>query len=240
MRGRAACGAALALLLAVGTALAAIPASERVSDELARANRASRRAEPLIFDVALRIGEGAPAATGVLATHPTGLARLELTSERGFVERHLLQGNEYSASRDGEPLAAPRPFLPPLFLLQASNGASLRAALASFGVATQAVNLGLADDRDCYVIGGRIPGAPPRPSLWVSMDDFQVVQVDRGDGVRFRFGPAQVYGGIQAPAWISIEVPGQSPARLEVKGVTRANAPAAAFSAEWLSGGTTP
>ncbi|MEM9257604.1 MAG: hypothetical protein AAGA91_19365, partial [Pseudomonadota bacterium] len=52
--------------------------------------------------------------------------------------------------------------------------------------------------------------------------------------VRFRFGPAQVYEGIQAPSWISIEVPGQSVARLEVKGVTRANAPAAAFSDDWL------
>ena len=55
---------------------------------------------------------------------------------RFFVERHLLQGNEYSASRDGKLIVSPRPFLPPLFLLQAKSGASLRAALSSFGVAT--------------------------------------------------------------------------------------------------------
>lgn len=240
MRRWAVLAAACALALGVGTAVAAIPGAERVSDELARVNRASQRAEPLIFEVALRIGEGAPLATGVLATHPTGLARLELTSERGFVERHLLQGNAYSASRDGALLDAPRPFLPPLFLLQASNGASLRAALSSFGVATHTVALGLSNDRDCYVVGGRIPGAPSLPSVWIAMDDFQVVRVDRGDGVRFRFGPAKVWSGIQAPAWISIEVPGQSPARLEVTGVTRANAPAAAFSADWLTGATLP
>ena len=65
------------LVLALG-AHAVIPAANKVSDELARSNRAARRAEPLIFDVKLRIGDGAELATGVLATHPTGLARLEL------------------------------------------------------------------------------------------------------------------------------------------------------------------
>ena len=72
------------------------------------------------------------------------------------------------------------------------------------------------------------------------MDSFQVVRVDRRDGVRFRFGPPQVFDGIQAPSWISIEVPGQPPARLEVVRVAPANAPAAAFSQEWLMGGVNP
>lgn len=241
---RLAAALAAALLLATG-AQAAIPSASRVSDELARINRAARRAEPLIFDVSLRIGDSEPLATGVLATHPTGLSRLELRSTRGFVERHLLQGSEYSASRDGELLSEPRPFLPPLYLLQATSGAALRAALASFGVATDAIALGLADDYDCYVLGGRLPqsaGAAARtlPSVWVDMDAFQIVRVDRGDGVRFRFGPAQVFDGIQAPSWISIEQPGLSPARLEIQRVTRANAPAAAFGSDWLTGVPTP
>jgi hypothetical protein len=226
-------------------AQAVIPAADKVSDEFARMNRAAKRAEPLIFDVTLSIGDGDPLADGVLATHPTGLARLELRSHRGFVERHLLQGNEYSASRDGDLLASPRPFLPPLFLLQATSGATLRAALSSFGVATSEIALGLADDKDCYVLGGRLPqgaapGTPQLPSVWIAMDSFELVRVDRRDGVSFRFGPTRAFEGIQAPSWISIEVPGQPTARLEVVRVAPANAPAAAFGHDWLMGGANP
>lgn len=237
--------ACLALALAAAGARAVVPSAEKVSDELARTNKAAHRAEPLIFDVSLSIGDSEPLATGVLATHPTGLARLELRSKRGFVERHLLQGSEYSASRDGSLLNHPRPFLPPLFLLQASDGATLRAALASFGVAASQVALGLADEKDCYVLGGRLPPAQGRPegrlpSVWIDMDTFQVVRIDGRDGVRFRFGPSRAFDGIQAPSWIAIESPGQTPARLEVERVAPANAPAAAFGQAWLSDDDAP
>ena len=243
---RRACGLALAaLLLAPGGARAVVPSSERIADAVAVANRASGRSGPLWIDVTLRIGDGEPVAQGVLTTHPTGLARLELRSTRGFVERHLVQGSEYAASRDGKPLDQPRPFLPPIYVLQAGSGAALQAALASFGVATEQTALGLGDDHDCYVLGGRAPrGADgserAQPSLWVDMESFEVVRIDRGDGVRFRFGPTNDFGALRLPSWISIEAPGQPPARLEiVKGVP-ANAPAASFSTEWLLGPTGP
>jgi hypothetical protein len=189
--------------------------------------------------VTLRIGEGDPIAQGVLATHPTGLARLELRSTRGFVERHLVQGSEYGASRDGQLLEQPRPFLPPVFLLQTVSGAALQAALGTFGVAAEQAALGLGDDHDCYVLGGRAPpGAdgkePARPSLWVDLETFEVVRIDRGDGVRFRFGPSERFGSVRLPGWISIEVPGQPPARLEIVKVAPANAPAAGFTMDWL------
>ena len=99
-------------------------------------------------------------ARGQLATHPTGLARLELRSDANFVERHLLQGDEYRASRDGQLLEKFHPFLPPVFLLQATSGAALAAALESFGVSEQEVVLGRMGDPDCYVFGGRLPGPP--------------------------------------------------------------------------------
>jgi hypothetical protein len=230
----------LALLLLAPAAVAVIPNVQKVADALARTNRQAGRAEPLIFDVSLRIGDSPPLADGVLATHPTGLARLELRSNQGFVERHLLQGSEYTASRDGRMLRSPRPFLPPVFLLQATSGAALRAALSSFGVSAGEVVLGLAEDRDCYVLGGRVPrsadGEERRlPSLWIDMDTFEVMRIDGQDGLRFRFGPLRGFDGIQAPAWISIEAPGQTPARLEVVRVAPANAPAAAFGQEWLT-----
>jgi hypothetical protein len=203
------------------------------------------RAEPLLFDLTLRIGDGEPLATGVLAAHPTGLARLELRSERGFVERHLLQGSEYTASRDGRLLEGPRPFLPPVFVLQASSGAALQAALASFGVSASAAVPGLADNHDCYVFGGRLPptsqGEERRlPSLWVDLETYEVVRIDRRDGVRFRFGPPQVFDGIRAPSWIMIEAPEQLPVRLDILRVAPADAPAAAFGIDWLSAPASP
>ena len=170
---------------------------------------------------------------------PTGLSRLELRSERGFVERHLLQGNAHTASRNGELLPSPHPFLPPLFFLQATSGAALRAALASFGVAAGEAVLGRVGDRDCYVFGGRLPrdaSGQERmlPSLWVDVDTFELVQIDRPDGVRYRFGPSTDFSGIRAPAWIDVESPEQPIARLEVQRVAPANAPAAAFGSDWL------
>jgi hypothetical protein len=244
-RRRGARLAAAALLLAPAAwglarpAAAALPRAERIAEEVASTNRGAGRAQPLLFDLSLRIGDSQPVATGVLATHPTGLARLELVSSQGFVERHLLQGNAYKASRDGTLLRSPRPFLPPVFLLQAGSGAALRAALSSFGVAADEVALGLDSEHDCYVIGGRLPrasGAPALalPSLWVDMDSFSVVRIDRRDGVRFRFGPERVFGGIRAPAWIAIESPGQVPVQLDVERVVHADAPAAAFGTDWL------
>jgi len=177
----------------------------------------------------------------VLATHPTGLARLELRSNQGFVERHLLQGSAYSASRDGKLLRSPRPFLPPIFLMQSTSGAALRAALSSFGVSGGEVVLGLAEDRDCYVLGGRLPrgadGEERRlPSMWIDIDSFEVVRVDRQDGVRFRFGPSTDFEGVRVPSWITVESPDQDPVRLDVDRVARANAPAAAFGQDWLLG----
>ena len=231
--------AALVALLVAAPALAVIPSVKKIADATASTNRSSGRAAPLLLDVSLSIGDSPPLASGVLATHPTGLARLELRSNQGFVERHLLQGSEYTASRDGEMLRSPRPFLPPVFLLQSSSGAALRAALASFGVSAVEVALGLADGHDCYVLGGRLPRAPGGeerrlPSVWVDTDSFEVVRIDHRDGVRYRFGPPVSFDKIKVPAWISIEVPDQEPVRLDVVRAAKADAAAAAFGTDWL------
>jgi hypothetical protein len=229
----------VAALLAAPPARPVVPSAQKIADSLAETNDAAGRAEPLLVDVRLRFGDADPVADGVLATHPTGLARLELRSQTGFVERHLLQGSDHRASRDGKMLSSFRPFLPPLFLLQAGSGAALRAALASFGVASGEAVLGMSGERDCYVFGGRLPETPEGqeqrvPSLWVDMDSFQVIQVDRHDGVRFRFGPEGAFDGIRLPRWVEIDAPGQSLARLEIVRVARADAPAAAFRSDWL------
>ena len=235
------------VMLGVGTpARAVIPNPIKLADAAAEANGKAGRAEPLWLEVALRLVEGDAMAKGELATHPTGLARLELHSRRGFVERHLLQGDMYTASRDGRPLKNPRPFLPPLFLLQATSGDTLRVALDSFGIDPDRVTLGRVGEHDCYVFGGRIPamgGQEERrlPSLWVDLVTHEVIRIDGRDGVRFQFGPSTDFGGgVRAPRWIGIESPGQRAVRLDVIRVAPANAPAAAFGTEWLTASPIP
>jgi hypothetical protein len=242
--GRAAAGLALALALPV---VAAIPGADRIAGAVAEANDHAGRAGPLLLRVSLRVVGSGSTAEGELATHPTGLARLELRSPAGFVERHLLLGDEYRASRDGELLDRPHPFLPPVFLLQATSGATLSAALSSLGVHSQEVVLGRLGDHDCYVFGGRLAPAPPDeepllPSLWVDIGSYDPVRVVRTDGTEYRLGPTEVYDGIRLPRWIDIQAR-RLRARLEILSAAKADAPAAAFQSEWLIapvGGATP
>jgi hypothetical protein len=220
-------------------ARAVIPGANKISVAVASANRSAGRTGPVLLDVTLTIGAGPVVATGVLASHPTGLARLELISPQGFVERHLLQGNSHSASRDGQILAAPRNFLPPVFLLQATSGAALRAALASFGVEPNKAVLGRIEDYDCYVLGGRLPRSTEidgrsLPSLWVDIESYEVVRIDGADGMHYRFGPPQDFNGIRVPRWIEIEGRDEPATRLDIVGAAAANAPAAAFNRDWL------
>jgi hypothetical protein len=229
---------------AAAPAGAVIPSAAKIAQAVADANRGAGRAGPVLLEITLTIGDGPAVADGVLATHPTGLARLELRSHRGFVERHLLQGNDHSASRDGEMIERPRHFLPPVFVLQATSGAALSAALGSFGIAADDAVLGRVGDFDCYVFGGRLPPSRERaertlPSMWVDLESYEVVRIDGADGVRYRFGPSQDFDGIRVPRWIAIEAPGEPPARLDIVGAAPANAPAAAFGSEWLNGPVT-
>jgi hypothetical protein len=246
MSRRRAALSGLALVTAVAFAAdAVIPSESKIATAVAQANAAAGRGEPLWLDILLRIGEGEPAAKGVLTSHPTGLARLELeNTTKGFVERHLLQGSTYRASRNGEPLDQPLPFLPPFFLLQMRSGDALEAALASFGIADRAPHLARLGDLDCWVLGAYSPnavvsgeGSPATgPAIWIDSATRQILRLDRGDGVRLDFGPEVAYEKIRVPSWIAINVEGRPPARLEIQRVSRANAPAAAFSNDWLSG----
>jgi hypothetical protein len=240
-----AAGAALALgaALCAVVAHAAIPSAAKVERAVATANRSSGRSGPLLLDVRLQIAGGGASANGVIATHPTGLARLELESGMGFVERHLLRGTEYRASRDGQRIDDPHPFLPPLFLLQAGSGEALGAALSSLGMTPDQVVLGRLGDRDCYVLGGRAPrgdGAiePLLPSLWVDMHSYDPVRMVGADGTEYRLVDMQSFKGIRMPRFVEIDPPGPLRARLEVLGARAADAPAAAFQPEWLQGPT--
>jgi len=151
----------LAALLIALAADAFIPRAERVVRAVAERNKAAGRAQPLRLDLVLRIAESDPIGTGTLVTHPSGLARLELRGTNGVVERHVLQGGEHLAMRDGERLLEPRAFLPPLFLLQADHELELRSGLAQLGAQLDAIGLARCDQDDCYVIGDPALAPPP-------------------------------------------------------------------------------
>jgi hypothetical protein len=222
---------------------AAIPTAAKVERAVADANRAAGRSGPLLLDVRLQIAGGGTSATGVIATHPTGLARLELDSGMGFIERHLLRGTEYRASRDGQRIDDPHPFLPPLFLLQAGSGEALGAALSSLGMTANSIVLGRLGDRDCYVLGGRAPRGdqgvePLLPSLWIDIQSYDPVRMVGADGTEYRLLDMQSFKGIRMPRFVEIDPPGPLRARLEVLGARQADAPAAAFQPEWLKAPT--
>ncbi|MCG8591943.1 MAG: hypothetical protein MJE66_21825 [Proteobacteria bacterium] len=159
---RSAPAAATAILVLAVTASAFVPRAERVAAAVAESNVASGRAQPLLLEVQLVTREGGdPVGSGELVVHPTGLARLELRGAQQLVERHLLQGSEHSASRNGRELAEPRAFLPPLFLLQSDSALTLRAALSAYDVDADAIRLAPCGERDCYVLGG-LRAPPPR------------------------------------------------------------------------------
>jgi hypothetical protein len=238
--------AVAAMLLFAANASAVVPPPPKVAKAVAEANRTARRGKPLLLKVTLTIGEGQPTvATGTLVSHPTGLARLELKSTRGFVERHLLLGTLYSASRNGEVIDSPRRFLPPVFLLQGRSGEALIAAMESYGIASDDGVLGRVGDYDCFVFGGRLSPQSEEagrqlPSMWVDLAGYDVVRVDAAEGVRFRFGPTQDFSGIRVPRWIEIETRGREVARLEILDASVANAPAAAFNRGWLTAAGAP
>jgi hypothetical protein len=151
--------AASALLALAAEAF--IPRAERVIEAAAQRNLQAGRAQPLQVELVLRIEDSTPLGTGVLVTHPAGLARLELKSQGGAVERHILQGSEHFAMRDGVRVSEPRSFLPPLFLLQAGTDQDLRAGLERLGADPEAIRLAPCGEGDCFVVGNP-SAAPPR------------------------------------------------------------------------------
>jgi hypothetical protein len=234
-REAAVCLAAAASTLVALAALAGTPPAERIANAIADANRSSGRAVALTWQIEIRLGGAVPAAQGVLLSDPSGASRLEIRGPGGLLERHLLRGGELRASRGGQPLADPQPFLPPLALLQASSGAELQSRLLDLGGRPDEVALGHEGEHDCWVLGGRAAGGDPRPAVWVDLDTREAVRIDRGDGAVFRLGPDAAFGGVRVPAWIEVQAPGEPSARLVVLGASAASPTPDAFAPAWLA-----
>jgi hypothetical protein len=210
------------LAAAAPAADAAIPAAERVRGAVATANSQAGRARPLWLDVAVTDEAGAVAATGRLALEPRGSSRLELRLADGRGEVHERDPDGYRVTRDGVRVERALPLLPPNQLLQAGTAEEVAAALVALGGDPERVDLGLDQDSDCWVLGGRDPGpfaASDRPSLWFDLAARRPVRIDAGFGTRYRFGPPARQANGFFPAWIEVEAPGWPIWRVQIQSV---------------------
>jgi hypothetical protein len=60
------------------------------------------------------------------------------------------------------------------------------------------------------------------------------VRIDLPGGVRYRLGPMRTQGGIELPAWITLEAPGRPTVTLAIEGARADAPPPDAFAADWL------
>jgi hypothetical protein len=241
-------GAALvaAALLLVGW----YPDPPHIANAVANANREAGRATTLELRVELRFeGDPEPAASGTLVSDPSGRARLELVSPRGFVERHLNVDGRVRAARNGQPLEDARTFLPPFWVLQTASAAGLQRWLAELGADAGRVDLGYDGEADCFVLGGRDPGRSEASSrrgahgaYWVEEETLAPVRLELPDGTRFEFARQTAafeaspgHPGVRVPAWIEVRAPGEPPARLLVQHAAAVDVPAGGFDLSWLA-----
>lgn len=213
-------------LLPAAPALGVIPAAPKVRAEMARRNVQAGRTRPLVLDLLLVGESGGAIASGRARLDPGGMAWLELIRSDGGREVHERSPAGYAATRDGVRLDRAMPLLPPTQLLQAPTEAEVAAALEGIGGDPEQLDLGLCDDADCWVLGGRDPGSSAergRPSYWFDLESRQPVRIDEPRRARYRFGPSVARdGSIAFPAWIEVEAPGWSRRRLEVQRVAPA------------------
>jgi hypothetical protein len=229
-------------------AAAFVPKIEKITQQVAAANRRAERDHELVLSVVLRDRDDRKLAQGELLSDPRGLARLEL-SDGGTLERHVLRGGNHMAARGGELLSGPSPYLPPLFLLQAGSGSRVLSGLLSLGGSGEETVLGRHEGEVCYVLGGRDLAPPanesaaafgsagPKAAVWVTRDDWRIVRIDGADGTRWVLGPLRELGETTLPEWVRIERPGVPTVRLEILGARRGRFdPATTFGSDWLLG----
>jgi hypothetical protein len=203
-------GVGLLWLIAAGAAGAHVPAPVRLHAAIAQTNVAAGRAQAIRLELSLTIGDRPNVATGELVSHPTGLARLELRGAGNLVERHLMQGNAVSASRNGQLLEVHRAFLPPFFILQADTKETLHAALVSFAVLPDFVGLAECGETDCLLIGDPTQSAPrPEPPELPGLDHYAEMEAEKevlADEVGTpSAGDAEAYGGDSEALALAIE-----------------------------------
>jgi hypothetical protein len=139
----------------------------------------------------------------------------------------------------GDPLrAVPRPTLPPVRgAASATSGAAEPGAdgdLAGHVVFSDGGTL--ADERAAaeFDEGAGADGTAMRPVLWIELETYGIRRLDSRGGVQVTFGPDALFDDLRVPAWIRIQEADKSPVKFNVLRATKVNAPASAFSEDWL------
>lgn len=205
-----------ALLLALA-ASAYVPSSQAVADAVALGQKEARRSGLTEFRIRVAPGaEGAafPIVPGTMWSDPEGRAHLELRQQDEPVERQVRQGATFAAARGGKFIRRPRQILPPLWVLQAEEGALLLERLRELGGDPERIELAHDGAHDCFVLGGREGGA----AFWIDQYSYRVIRIDLAPGLRYRLGPVTTGdGGGAWPAWVDIEAPGPRRGRKTLK-----------------------
>ncbi|MEE3325776.1 MAG: hypothetical protein VX252_00405 [Myxococcota bacterium] len=175
-------------------ALAAVPQRDRVESAIAKTNASAGRGQAMQIDLFVQIGDRPAVARGELLTDPSGLARLELRGAGDLVERHLLRNGRSQAARNGEAIAQPRPFLPPVFVLQASSGDGLRKALLGLQVDPGPLGLVECGEEDCLVLGDPDQDIPPPPGpALAGLEEYELEKAQAEEARRVEYEAVRVW-----------------------------------------------
>lgn len=161
--------------------------------------------------------------------------RIELDYRDGHREVHRREGNGYRIEGDsgdgGGVTSGPwgekseqAPLLPPLGLLQATSPERILGLLRGLGGDPDRVGLGLDDNRDCWVLGGRDAGSfepGKRPALWIHQDSHELIRIDAGDATSYRLGPVVAFGAVRLPKWIDVRPQNGEALRLEIDAMAK-------------------
>ena len=182
---------------------AAVPQRDRVEGAIAKSNASAGRGHAMQIDLIVQIGDRPAVARGQLLTDPSGQARLELRGAGDLVERHLLRDGESQAARNGQPLVQARPFLPPVFVLQASSADRLRHALESFKVDPEPMGLIECGDEDCLLLGDPEQAIAPvaGPAL-AGLEAYEFEKVQAEEARRIDYEAVRVWFWAGADQWV--------------------------------------
>ena len=191
----------------------AVPQRDRIEKAIAKTNASAGRGQAMQIDVLVQIGDRPAVARGELLTDPSGRARLEIRGAGNLVERHLWQGRDSQAARNGEIIVEPRPFLPPVFVLQASSGEGLRNALLSLEVDPAPLGLVECGEEDCLVLGDPeqdIPAPAGPPLAGLEEYEFEKAQAQEAREAQYERARVWFWAGADGLVFASLDAEAES------------------------------
>ncbi len=243
----------IGLLLASGCSLAFfaqpadafVPSAQRLVGGMVEVNRDAQRNQSLRISFSLHQIKGAQdqvLGEGEILANPSGLSRLEIRLANGNLERHLLRGNQYLVSRDGQRVSNPNRYLLPIPVLQAGKEERLRYVLRSLKVSPENSALMRVDGEEAYFLGKRsmgelsvnLAGPEETGGIWLAVEGLYPLKMRLDQGSIHFLGPELHWGEIRLPSYIDLEATDGIKYRIKIENAEPTDAPAQIFSADWL------